>query len=779
MDQPESFVRYQKALSEFFNDINSDIVELRKSIISLMLQNPVSHAAAEQVIFNHIENKLKRLDDASVKTAVKTFLTKLKDISPVNADWISPDLGYMWDLELWDYGEILYNDIENVIQQIKIPIGEIEADTLRIAIPESVTTRHELIYVPKLIEIWEETGGDIQEHFAGSQALDANAPYSATAPAGYIDSIEKRLIVHNDFKDYIANGIKQYVNGTMSFSLSTEVDLHHTNYALGSTMETAQYYQEWLRGQPMDVKQKAFNIFGFPIEPYKGMTDANKSIDVEDVNRFVNNQDIINETFTGELQAKLGIFIDSELNIDTPYMQQNSGRTMLLPDEFMRQFLSYSKEEFGTDEAFDNINADNLLFDTSKYTTNDFNTYINKKYANMLDTFALVENGLGSAILEELYVRNPGNGLGSQIMQELVDWADTNNIELQLDTRNFDSGLSSDARNKEKLRDFYRGFGFELSPLGDDGLTYDSPETGRQREMVRKSPSRSLKFRNESPLNFDNPQRQDFIKLDSYTDVDIVVRDPGGLHARPSALLVKTLEGTGALVTNSKGVIVPMNNISLLTLGKQQGDTFTIKLPLETPDIEDLINKVDGLEYTPKPTTTITTAEQLNIDPDALSKVEDFSNKFPETAKAIYNSSKAAVGKVLNAAQIFDPGDIVIVQSIQKLLPRLGAAAIAAPALIGYIFYELTVLAADVTTALGTASRKQDIGQQAPALSFTGGKTLDGEDVNYQPTDWKQFGSDTWEEFGEVSDTYSISWKLSEPMINWAFDKVSNYNGDQ
>ena len=51
-----------------------------------------------------------------------------------------------------------------------------------------------------------------------------------------------------------------------------------------------------------------------------------------------------------------------------------------------------------------------------------------------------------------------------------------------------------------------------------------------------------------------------------------------------------------------------------------------------------------------------------------------------------------------------------------------------------------------------------------------GGKTLEGNEAVYQDVDWKQLGKDTWSEFGDISDTYSLSWKISEPIINKAFE---------
>ena len=205
---------------------------------------------------------------------------------------------------------------------------------------------------------------------------------------------------------------------------------------------------------------------------------------------------------------------------------------------------------------------------------------------------------------------------------------------------------------------------------------------------------------------------------------------------------------------NVRGLIASAGGPGNITPGYKMPQYFKDQenVPYKTPDA-------------PTQGKVIETAEDLQeyVDPQAVNKVEEFASKFPDKFKQIVKVAGEIPKKALTAAQVLDPGDIVITQGLRTLLPRLGAAAIAPAALTAYVAYELSVLAVDAANALEKAAEKQGLAQFG-----------DNTDV-----DWKQLGKDTWSEFGDVSDTWSLSWKISEPMINWAFDKISSYNGEQ
>ena len=143
------------------------------------------------------------------------------------------------------------------------------------------------------------------------------------------------------------------------------------------------------------------------------------------------------------------------------------------------------------------------------------------------------------------------------------------------------------------------------------------------------------------------------------------------------------------------------------------------------------------------------------VNTNAMTKVRNFISNTPDAAESLWKATKFTLGKAFRGLQIFDPGDIAIEYGLARLLPRLGLGAIAAPALYAYVFYELSVLAVDAANGLQKAAEKQGVAGI-------------GEDKDI---DWKQLGKDTWSEMGEVSDTWSLSWKISEPIINKVFEE--------
>tara|TARA_R100001443_G_scaffold17756_3_gene28298 strand:+ start:10283 stop:12787 length:2505 start_codon:yes stop_codon:yes gene_type:complete len=150
----------------------------------------------------------------------------------------------------------------------------------------------------------------------------------------------------------------------------------------------------------------------------------------------------------------------------------------------------------------------------------------------------------------------------------------------------------------------------------------------------------------------------------------------------------------------------------------------------------------------------------------------------PEIVSNIFDNTKKVVSKAFGIggriAQVADPGDIIIEQSLVRMLPRLGAGAIAVPALIAYTAYELTILLADVGQALNKARVNQGLG----TVAESGGAIFEGLPP-FGDADWKQLGRDTWEEMGEISDTWSLSWKISEPIIESVFKQSASMSQEK
>ena len=153
------------------------------------------------------------------------------------------------------------------------------------------------------------------------------------------------------------------------------------------------------------------------------------------------------------------------------------------------------------------------------------------------------------------------------------------------------------------------------------------------------------------------------------------------------------------------------------------------------------------------------------VTDEGRNKWMELVDETPEVFEDIYKASKKLVGRGLSALQIFDPGDIVIVESLRRLAPQLGLASITAPALGAYVAYEVGVLLKDVGQALNKARVNQGLGTVAEA----GGAIFGGT----ENADWRKLGKDTFKQFGEVSDDWSLSWKISEPIINYVFKEYT------
>ena len=167
---------------------------------------------------------------------------------------------------------------------------------------------------------------------------------------------------------------------------------------------------------------------------------------------------------------------------------------------------------------------------------------------------------------------------------------------------------------------------------------------------------------------------------------------------------------------------------------------------LEIPgfDVDEVVgNDKDFLEK------LITTSEQdiletptqaLDELDDAISKADGVDNL--NKAKDIINNNPGVFRKIFSVLEKADIGDQVITKAIiPKVLPRIGLAAATGPVGIAYAAYEMALLLSDV----GQAAYKA----QTTDESF-------------------------WDNFGEVSDKYSIAYKISKPVYDIILDNLNN-----
>lgn len=189
-----------------------------------------------------------------------------------------------------------------------------------------------------------------------------------------------------------------------------------------------------------------------------------------------------------------------------------------------------------------------------------------------------------------------------------------------------------------------------------------------------------------------------------------------------------------------------------------------ISNPLDTPTnvVDDINNKAinqagEVIDVADDTTTDLSKV----VTKSGYKRYEDLAKKAPDFVANIFNNTKKLVSKAFSAAGVLDPGDVAITQGLTKVLPRLGLASISLPALAAYTAYELTILAIDAVNAFDKARQNQGI------------ELLDYDNDN-QDIDWKQIGKDTWQEMGEISDTWSLSYKISEPIIDSVFKQAAS-----
>ena len=216
-------------------------------------------------------------------------------------------------------------------------------------------------------------------------------------------------------------------------------------------------------------------------------------------------------------------------------------------------------------------------------------------------------------------------------------------------------------------------------------------------------------------------------------------------------------------------------------------DTLIIEVtPKKLDMIEDVIDFVNELpeEAGTKPKINKLIGEIPEdiaeyVDKSKLPEVENVL-KDPKIGKAISETSldfarKAGKFGFGGAMKALAPGDFIIETGIRKLLPKLGIASISVGALAAYTAYELALLAADATKGLADANKAAGVGQnEYGGFSFAGGKSIEGQDVDYKKTDFSSYGKDFWKGFTEdnVSDKYSIGYKLTKEVHNTLFEDV-------
>ena len=133
------------------------------------------------------------------------------------------------------------------------------------------------------------------------------------------------------------------------------------------------------------------------------------------------------------------------------------------------------------------------------------------------------------------------------------------------------------------------------------------------------------------------------------------------------------------------------------------------------------------------------TPEQLVQDVDkAISNTDGVENL--NKAKEIMDKNPGVFKKVFSVLEKLDIGDQVITKAVLPTLGRMGVAGATGPLAIAYAGYETALLLGDIANSLYKA----------------------------QTTD-----EGFWDNFGEVSDKYSIAYKISKPVYDIILGNLS------
>jgi hypothetical protein len=226
----------------------------------------------------------------------------------------------------------------------------------------------------------------------------------------------------------------------------------------------------------------------------------------------------------------------------------------------------------------------------------------------------------------------------------------------------------------------------------------------------------------------------------------------GLLHARPTTRLGEILmNAPEELYIQSPEGLVRATTLNILKLGgKNDINIFTYE-GADAKTAYDYLQKNAGVFYKDDvaqdqvefrikkmanfvddvPTNVVDEVEDAIIKSDGL----DSLNK----SKEIINKNPRIFSKVLSVLEKFDVGDQVIQQVIKRALPRIGMSAATGPAALAYAAYETSLLLADAINSVYKAET-----------------TSEG----------------FWDNFGEISDKYSIAYKITKPTYDLLLDAI-------
>ena len=285
-----------------------------------------------------------------------------------------------------------------------------------------------------------------------------------------------------------------------------------------------------------------------------------------------------------------------------------------------------------------------------------------------------------------------------------------------------------------------------VTDTGTEFVTPFKPSQSTVESIVKKKLPRPIDFFAVQPAQPTTAKFADEAVTILKPDISLKVR--GTMHMTPAVTFIEKVQDAGLnlLVQNSRtGKLTPLSPVSMQTAGID--DTLNLwvapnqDLKEAEAAIDTLLNKPLDRQGTSLTRDTAPKSKREVIDNVRKAFVDNHSEAALKTAEDMVKTKPKFASKVLKGLSKLDVGQEVIEKGLSKLGTKYGATAFTGPAAGILAFYETLVLAADVANAATKAIDK---------------------DVDF------------FDNFGEIDDKYSITYKLTKPFYETLFKGINN-----
>ena len=307
--------------------------------------------------------------------------------------------------------------------------------------------------------------------------------------------------------------------------------------------------------------------------------------------------------------------------------------------------------------------------------------------------------------------------------------------------QNIESKLSSTLPNGELI-----SYTPKATDTGAVFVTDFKPSQSTIEGIVKKKLPKPINFFDIEPIDTKTAAFTDVAQSIVKPDISLKVR--GTMHMAPAVTFIEKVQNAGVnlLVQNARtGKLTPISPVSMQTAGID--DTLNLwvapnqDLKEAEAAIDNILDKPLDRQGTSLTRDTAPKSKQEVLDNVRKAFVDNHSEAALKTAEDMVKTKPKFASKVLKGLSKLDVGQEVIEKGLSKLGTKYGATAFTGPAAGILAFYETLVLAADVANAATKAIDK---------------------DVDF------------FDNFGQIDDRYSITYKLTKPFYETLFKGINN-----